>query len=61
MLKFVAWMPNNSIPEFECKDSQINRYYKEQLQTDIDARAVRRTFYFKTIMLSVFHIVATFY
>ena len=35
MLKFVAWMPNNSIPEFECKDSQINRYYKEQLQDTI--------------------------
>ena len=47
MLKFVAWMPNNSIPEFECKDSQINRYYKEQLQTDIDVRACKAFFLFQ--------------
>ena len=40
-------MPNNSIPEFECKDSQINRYYKEQLQTDIDVRACKAYFLFQ--------------
>ena len=40
-------MPNNSIPEFECKDSQINRYNKEQLQTDIDVRACKAFFLFQ--------------
>lgn len=47
MLKFVAWTPGNSVPEFECKDPQINRYYKEQLQTDIDVRACRAYFLFQ--------------
>lgn len=47
MLKFVAWMPNSSIPEFECRDPQINRYYKEQLQTDINVRACKAFFLFQ--------------
>ncbi len=47
MLKLIAWMPNDSIPEFDCIDSKINEYYKEQLQTDIDVRACRAYFLFK--------------
>lgn len=47
MLKFVAWMPGKPVPEFECKDPQINRYYNTQLQTDIDVRACRAYFLFQ--------------
>lgn len=47
MLKLIAWMPNKSIPEFDCIDPKINEYYNKQLQTDIDVRACRAYFLFR--------------